>query len=56
MNVQNDKRRLSALYESGKTKIENFLIANDISLGVMFKAIDTDSSGFMEYLEFKTKV
>jgi hypothetical protein len=43
-------------FASAKTKIENYLKSNDISLGVMFQVIDTDSSGAMEYTEFKSKV
>lgn len=43
-------------FASAKTKIENYLKWNDISLGVMFQVIDTDSSGAMEYAEFKSKV
>ena len=46
------KQRLAG----ARTKVENYLKSKDISLGTMFRVMDTDSSGAMEFAEFKSKV
>ena len=47
-----DKNKLA----SARNKIENYLKAKDMSLGVMFRVIDADSTGAMELPEFKNKI
>ena len=41
---------------SARNKIENYLKSKDMSLGVMFRVLDADSTGAMELPEFKNKI
>ena len=41
---------------SAQSKVESYLAAHDISLGVLFQVLDTDSSSAISYAEFKHKV
>ena len=41
---------------SARNKIENYLKSKDMSLGVMFRVLDADSSGAWELPEFKNKI
>lgn len=41
---------------SAKQKVENYIRAQDINLGVMFAVLDTDSSKRITRVEFRQKV
>lgn len=42
--------------QSAKTKMENYVVSQDLNLSVIFAVIDTDSNNSVDFPEFKQKV
>lgn len=50
-----DSISMNRKLESATNKIENYILSNDITLGVLFQVFDTDSSRAIDFKEFKLK-
>ena len=55
-NQQNMTMNTQQKYQSAKAKIEQYIVSQDLNLGMMFAIMDTNSDSNISYPEFRQKM